>query len=455
MPWIVTFYIPVGQRSVKLGKGAVYMGMEDNTYNHLVPTYRPKPLTKYDTHKASELRNIVNEITKLTKESPTYFVRMNDAKQTYLLGVKESAIMFQNGFEELCDNAPDSAFNDKKAYSSDTSKIGAKIIGKDQSKLPDGFLIRVKSLALSQVNRGRELYLTGRGLAGGTYKFQVSVGDDLYDFQYNIRNEANNKEVMNGLSSFINKANIGIHTDVVPVRDEPDKICMRIESDMTGSAAGEAIFAFADKENPNGNGLVSYLDLNRIERSPESSTFYMDGNERHTLSNEFTMGRCLKVILRDTTAEDEVVSINFYPDSDRILASLQKIADAYNFMLDSSQEFAKVASYNLKLANDIQATIRPYKPELEACGFVFNENNRILFDTALTLQAINDGELQKLFSRSSPFVQTMISKAYEIKLNPMEYIDKLMGTYPDFSKPAEGFSYITSLYSGLIFNYYF
>lgn len=49
----------------------------------------------------------------------------------------------------------------------------------------------------------------------------------------------------------------------------------------------------------------------------------------------------------------------------------------------------------------------------------------------------------------------MTGKAYEIKINPMEYIDKLMGTYPDFSKPSEGFSYITSLYSGLIFNYYF
>lgn len=103
------------------------MGTEDkdtNSYNYLVPTYRPKPLTKYDTHKASELRNIVNEITKLTKESPTYFVKMNDAKQTYLLGVKESAIMFQNGFEELCDNSPDSAFNNKKAYSSNIDIVG-------------------------------------------------------------------------------------------------------------------------------------------------------------------------------------------------------------------------------------------------------------------------------------------------------------------------------------------
>lgn len=436
-----------------MGKGVVYMDTDSNTYNYLVPTYRPKPLTKYDTHKASELRNIVNQITKLTKESPTYFVKMNDAKQTYLLGIKEAAIMFQNGFEELCDNSPDSAFNNKKAYSSDVGKVGAEITGTDQSRLPDEFSIRVESLASSQINLGRDLYPTGKGLYGGTYKFQVNVGDDMYDFQYNVRNEANNREIIRGLSSFINKANIGIHTNVVNDSEVPEKIRMRIESDMTGSSMGEPIFTLADKENINGTGIVSYLGLDRIERSPASSTFYMDDVERHTLSNEFTMGKCLKISLREITKD--AVNINYYPDSDRILASLYKIADAYNFMLDSSEEFAKVASYNLKLANDIKGTIRPYKPELEACGFVFNEDNRILFDTSLTLQAVNDGDLQKLFSRNSEFVQHMMAKAFEIKLNPMEYIDKLMGTYPDFSKPAEGFSYITSLYSGLIFNYYF
>lgn len=429
------------------------MGAEDNIYNRLVPTYKPQPLTKYDTHKASELRNIVNEITKLTKESPTYFVKLNDAKQTYLLGIKEAAIMFQNGFEELCDTSPDSAFNNLKAYSSDSGKIDAEIISTGQSRLPDKFSLRVERLALSQINRGRDLYPSSKGLSGGTYKFQVNVGDDMYDFQYNIRNEASNREVMKGLSSFINKANIGINTKVERNAAEPDKIRMRIESDMTGSSAGEPIFTLADKENVNGNGIVSFLDLNRVERSPMSSKFFMDDVERHTLSNEFTMGKCLKISLKQTT--NVPVQINYYPDGDRIMGSLQKIAEAYNFMLDSSQEFAKVTSYNLKLANDIQSTIRPYKPDLEVCGFVFDENNRIFFDNALTSQAINDGTLKELFSKNSQFVRTMMEKAYEIKINPMEYIDKLMGTYPDFSKPSEGFSYITSLYSGLIFNYYF
>lgn len=426
--------------------------MNTNIYNHLISTYRPKPLTKYDTHKASELRYIVNKIAKLTQESPTYLVKMSNAKQSYVIGVKESAIMLQNGFEELCDDAPDSVFNNKKAYSSDLSKVGAEFVNKDNRKLPDEFSIKIENLATSQINKGKELYSTGKGLSGGTYKFQVNVGDDMYDFQYNIRNDANNREVMEGLSSFINKAKIGIHANVEMDKSSPDRIHMRIESDMTGSAAGEPIFTFYDKDLVGGKGIVSFLDLNRVERSPMSSKFYMDGVEKHTLSNEFTVSKCLKISLREPT--DEAVDVRYFPDSEKIMGNLQKIADAYNYMIDSTQEYGKYTKYNLKLAREIQHVVAPHKSELESCGFKFDDEDRMSFDEALTIQSVNDGELKKIFSKDSPFIRHMMDKTEEVKLNPMEYVDKVMGTYPNYGKPTEGFAYITSFYSGLIFNYY-
>ena len=41
--------------------------MDTAVYNHLITQYRPKELTKYDTHKASELRSVMNRIAKKTK----------------------------------------------------------------------------------------------------------------------------------------------------------------------------------------------------------------------------------------------------------------------------------------------------------------------------------------------------------------------------------------------------
>ena len=47
------------------------MGPVMNTvYNNYLTTYTQKPLTKYDSHKKSELRNVYNSIVKLNKDAP-------------------------------------------------------------------------------------------------------------------------------------------------------------------------------------------------------------------------------------------------------------------------------------------------------------------------------------------------------------------------------------------------
>ena len=48
----------------------------------------------------------------------------------------------------------------------------------------------------------------------------------------------------------------------------------------------------------------------------------------------------------------------------------------------------------------------------------------------------------------------MKQKAEEIQLNPMDYVDKKIAVYPNYAKNGQGYCYITSLYSGLIFNDY-
>ena len=40
----------------------------NTVYNNYLTAYTPKTLTRYDTHKKSELRNVYNSIVKLNKE---------------------------------------------------------------------------------------------------------------------------------------------------------------------------------------------------------------------------------------------------------------------------------------------------------------------------------------------------------------------------------------------------
>lgn len=88
--------------------------MDTAVYNHLLTQYRPKELTKYDTHKVSELRNVMNRIAKKTKTSPIYLVKLTDAKQSFALGIKESSMLLGTGLKELADTSPDGVFSKKK-----------------------------------------------------------------------------------------------------------------------------------------------------------------------------------------------------------------------------------------------------------------------------------------------------------------------------------------------------
>ncbi|MDE6674889.1 MAG: flagellar capping protein, partial [Acetatifactor sp.] len=60
-------------------------------HNHYLTTYAPSSVTRYDTHKKSELRAVYNSIVKLNKESPWYLPVKNMDVQQSAIGLKESA----------------------------------------------------------------------------------------------------------------------------------------------------------------------------------------------------------------------------------------------------------------------------------------------------------------------------------------------------------------------------
>ena len=146
--------------------------------------------------------------------------------------------------------------------------------------------------------------------------------------------------------------------------------------------------------------------------------------------------------------------MDYHPDSDLIIEGVQDFVDDYNTIVKNNVSFEKKTDTPAKLLRELKGIIGSSKNELEAAGLNFNQDGAIELDTSLAMQAIEDGDMQKLFSKESPFVNRLFTKMDSVKLNPVEYIDKKIVSYPDYSKPAKGYSYITSLYSGLIFNSY-
>lgn len=96
----------------------------------------------------------------------------------------------------------------------------------------------------------------------------------------------------------------------------------------------------------------------------------------------------------------------------------------------------------------------PFQSEMESAGITFDQKGYMQMDESLATQAAQEGDLERLFGKDSRLNQRIQNKNEEIKINPMDYVDKILVSYPNFGKPPRGFSYITSLYSGMLFNYY-
>ena len=423
--------------------------MNTTIYNNLLTTFDPYA-TKH-VNNSMELRSVVKRIRKQTQSSPVYLLNFTNAKQSFVLGVKESSMRIHDSLQTLADDSEDGVFAQKKARSSDLEQVGAELLDTDVDHLPNAFSIRVKQLANSQINQGKEYYETGKGLTAGSYQFRVMVNDVGYDFQYNIRKDANHREVIQGLADFITKAKIGI--EAAPYSFGGGKIGMRLESTMVGSPDGKAIFTLEDKSSEGkGRGIVEYYGLDHVAVMPKSAVFDLNGTEKTALSNEFILGRAVKVSLRKPS--DVETTIDYHPDSDAIIEGVEEFVSSYNSLIDHNLTFEQKTGTQSKLLNELKKLSDPFANELESCGISFDEEGHMELDTALATQAIEAGDMQKLFQPDSAMTNRMFAKTDQIKINPIEYVDKKVVSYPNFTKPPRGYSYITSLYSGLLFNFY-
>ena len=68
--------------------------------------------------------------------------------------------------------------------------------------------------------------------------------------------------------------------------------------------------------------------------------------------------------------------------------------------------------------------------------------------------AAGNGSLERLFSDNSKFADTLTKKLSDISLNPMEYLNKTVVTYPNIMAKKTLNPYVSSIYCGLLYNNY-
>lgn len=431
--------------------------MINNAITYYVSTYNRGSVSKYDTHKKSELREVYNNMLKINKKSPLYKLASTDTVKQYAIDLKETARQIKYVAANLTDEDGNiSGSSKKKAISSNNKVATAKYIGEssDKTDVVDDIELNVMKLASPQVNVGNFLQKDSYGLPKGPYSFDLSIGDYTYEFQFNVKSNDTNLDIQQRLSRLINKSNVGVQAEVI--ENAIGQTALQITSDATGvSSFGNKGLTFVISDTPgeeNGDA-VQFLGLDRVYSDPSNAVFTINGIEKTSASNTISIPDQFEIELVGTSVEGDETLIGLKPDFDALVENLNDFIEVYNGTVDFAKNKMSNTYESGQFYRDISNIAKTYKHSLEASGFTVLPDGHLQLEESLLTQAAREGTLTDNLDKLNQFKNSLVRKSENIALNPVQYIDKKMIAYPHPTRNMPS-PYVTSMYSGFLFNGY-
>lgn len=426
----------------------------NNIYNHYLTAYAPKGVTRYDAHKKNELRDVYHSIIKMNKESPLSIVDTSEAAKRYVVAIKENARSLHNTIASLSGSDESELLNRKTAYSTDKNIVDAGFIGDISEQDSDESLtVTVEQLAQSQENIGRYLRKDAMGKVPGPYSFDITVNNTGYEFQFNINSGDKNLDLQNKLARLINNANIGLKASVKDY--DENHAALSIESVATGIDLGHStIFEVTDNSPTTQGKIIDYLGLHEVSRYPQNASFTLNDEKRVSYSNHFTIQGKYDITLKGISDENSPkVTIGLKPDTESLTENIHRMIGGYNDFVRTAIEYQSSQPKSSRLVREMSRIPNLYRNELNALGLQLEEDGTISADDAALKAGIEQYGVREALASIKRFANGVYNKTNSISLNPMDYVNKTIVAYKN---PGKNYapSYITSQYSGMMFNSY-
>ena len=396
----------------------------NTVYNNYLTTYASRQITKYDTHKKSELRSVYNSIVKLNKDTPWYLPTTNKDTQHYAVDLKENARELHNTIAQIGGLETDGLFRKKSAYSTDDDIVEASYIGSDTTTgASPEFDIEVKQLATPQENLGYFLPDLATTLAPATYSFDIAINDMNYEFQFNIGEGDTNRQITERLSRLINNADIGITADVT---ESDSRYALRLTSDATGVPNGKAYhFQVSDDHTSKTSGVVDYLGLNYVSRPAGNARFFLNGEERTASSNPLYNRKTVRCTVKSRQSGGSAHtcrSENRYRIHHR---QYHPAGRQYNEFIKTASSYLETQSRSKQLIHEFSSIASHYGTSLENMGMHLQEDGILsVNDEKLRQTAAESGNDLSGFNVLKEFSSSLLHKSDQVALNPMNYVDK-------------------------------
>ncbi len=430
------------------------MAAIDTIYNYYLSTYGHSNVNRYDTHKKSELRTIYNNIVKINKESPLYKIQESERGETqqFAIDVKESARHLAKTTASLSSPGSPSynAFKKKVAASSDEDIVSVSYVDSidEATDLNKSFELEVQKIATPQVNLGQYVPRDTRSVEPARYTFEYDNNETSYEFQYTVFEDDTNEDVLKKVERLINTAYVGVNASIAT--NDNQEIALQITSNDTGLGENQ-LFRFQiqpESDRPSLTAMKVYgFDRNYSEAS--NSSFLLNGTQRSSQSNNFTIGKIFEVELKGVNPEGSPSTIGFKNDIDAITENIQQLTDAFNRVVNIAHKYDDAKKGTGKLSHEMNSILTHYGNNLESMGIMPTDSGTLRIDKALLSDTITASDSELNFQVLGEFKNSLVAKANKMSLNPIDYVHKTVVAYKN---PGRNFNapYASSMYAGMM-----
>lgn len=417
-----------------------------NVYNFYHMTMSKVATTKYDSHKKSELRSLYKNMVKLNQQKPFYKLTLSDTTQAYVIGIKEAAMELKTSSSFLAEDT--NPASQKMAISTDAPMdLSVQLLTNEYSSLPSKLKLQVNQLAATQINQGTQVPADYSGLNPGVHYLTIEKSGNEYQFEIETHKGESNLHIQRRLAMSINNSNIGIRATVM---ETGINSALQLESHASGLGTLENGLQFVVKGEDD-SLLVDYFGLNEVSTYPTDAEFSLNGDLQTSSSNHISINNGIGIDLHQVSQKE--ATIYLMPDHSALLEDVDDFVHYYNHLIDLANQTEGNPNGSKKLLREISKITHRFHNDLEASGLKVTETGHLEKDEALLVQSTENGQFQELFHNLSDFKNAVHEAANKITLNPMEYVDKTIISYPN-TKTNFPNPYMPSMYSGMLFNLY-
>ena len=255
------------------------------------------------------------------------------------------------------------------------------------------------------------------------------------------------------LSRLITNANIGMSAQVIT--DENGNSALRMESGATGLKDGKKEqFIISDHRTSKTAGVVDYMGLDHVTSAATNASFLVDGEEHSSATNHYTLDNTYELQFKGVSSEDgETASIGIKTDVESLAENINTLVSGYNSFLQAVSEYKADQPKSNRLFQEMSSVARVYAKGLTSAGLNLNLDGTLEVDNNVLRQKAMSEDAKEAFSSMKGFTNSVLRKSNQVSLNPMHYVNNVIVAYKN---PGKNFAspYITSAYSGMMFNSY-